>query len=144
MDISCTGARRGFEWQAGSYVHLNMSVHWSLRRLQLPFLANCKVGRTPSYVETCNSQDTMSATWRKERSTVETNEIMKTAAHRSKLWCWRQLLSFLYHVLMLVLTQLVCGRPKTSYNCYLEIILSLDSQQELDQSCKISVTCLEM
>jgi hypothetical protein len=33
----------------------------------------------------------MSATWRKERSTVETNEIMKTAAHRSESWCWRQL-----------------------------------------------------
>jgi hypothetical protein len=36
-------------------------------------------------------QDTMSAKWRKERSTVETKEIMKTAAHRSELWCWRQL-----------------------------------------------------
>jgi hypothetical protein len=36
-------------------------------------------------------QDTMSATWRKERSTVDTNEIMKTAAHRSESWCWRQL-----------------------------------------------------
>jgi hypothetical protein len=33
----------------------------------------------------------MSATWRKERSTVETNEIMKTAAYRSESWCWRQL-----------------------------------------------------
>jgi hypothetical protein len=36
-------------------------------------------------------QHTMSVTWRKERSTVETNEIMKTAAHRSESWCWRQL-----------------------------------------------------
>jgi hypothetical protein len=53
----------------------------------------------------------MSATWSKERSTVEKNEIMKTAAHRSESWCWRQLLSLLSHVLMLVLTQLVCGRP---------------------------------
>jgi hypothetical protein len=34
----------------------------------------------------------MYATRRKERSTVETNEIMKTAAHRSESWCWRQLL----------------------------------------------------
>jgi hypothetical protein len=105
-------------------------------------------------------QDTMSATWRKERSTVETNEIMKTAAHRSESWCWRQLhaadtcvktqtsvlkeqhqctsslddamstrrrhvrtrvwitnearLRVLSHVLMLVLTQLVCGRPSVS------------------------------
>jgi hypothetical protein len=33
----------------------------------------------------------MSATWRKERSTAETNEITKTAAHRSESWCWRQL-----------------------------------------------------
>jgi hypothetical protein len=49
----------------------------------------CKVGRTPACVKTCNSQDTMSATWRKERSTVGTNEIMKTAAHRSESWCWR-------------------------------------------------------
>jgi hypothetical protein len=56
----------------------------------------------------------MSATWRKERSTVETNEIMKTAAHWSESWCWSQVLSFLSHVLMLVLTQLVCGRPKCS------------------------------
>jgi hypothetical protein len=56
----------------------------------------------------------MSATWRKERGTVETNEIMKTAAHRSESWCWRQLLSLLSHVLMLVLTQLVCGCHK----CY--------------------------
>jgi hypothetical protein len=54
-------------------------------------------------------QDTMSATWRKERSTVETNEIMKTAAHRSESWCWCQLLCLLSHVLMLVLTQLVWG-----------------------------------
>jgi hypothetical protein len=69
------------------------------------------VGRTPAYAKTCNSQDTMSATWRKERSTVETNKIMKTAAHRSESWCWHQLLSLLSHVLMLVLTQLVCGRP---------------------------------
>jgi hypothetical protein len=53
----------------------------------------------------------MSATWRKERSTVETNEIMNTAAHRSESWCWCQLLS---HVLMLVLAQLVCGRPNSS------------------------------
>jgi hypothetical protein len=37
---------------------------------------------------------------------------MKTAANRSESWCWRQLLSPLSHVLMLVLTQLVCGRPK--------------------------------
>jgi hypothetical protein len=72
----------------------------------------CKVGRTATCVKTCNSQDTMSATWRKERSTVETNEIMTTAAHRSESWCWRQLLSLLSHVLILVLTQLVCGRPK--------------------------------
>jgi hypothetical protein len=35
-------------------------------------------------------QDTTSATWCKERSTVETNEITKTAAHRSESWCWRQ------------------------------------------------------
>jgi hypothetical protein len=35
----------------------------------------------------------MSATWHKEMSIVETNEIMKTAAHRSESWCWRQLLS---------------------------------------------------
>jgi hypothetical protein len=53
----------------------------------------------------------MSATWRKERSTVETNEIMKTAVHRSESWCWRQLLSLLTRVLMLVLTQLVSGCP---------------------------------
>jgi hypothetical protein len=53
--------------------------------------ATCKVGRTPACVKICNSQDTMSATWRKERSTVETNEILKTAAHRSESWCWRQL-----------------------------------------------------
>jgi hypothetical protein len=71
-----------------------------------------KVGRTLACVKTCNSQDTMSATWCKERSTVETNEIMKTAAHRSKSWCCRQFLSLLSHVLILVLTQLVCGRPK--------------------------------
>jgi hypothetical protein len=45
---------------------------------------NSKVGRTPACVKTCNSQDTTSATRRKERSTVETNEIMKTAAHRSE------------------------------------------------------------
>jgi hypothetical protein len=50
-----------------------------------------KVGRTPACVKTCNNQDTISATWRKERSTVETNEIMKIAAHRSESWCWRQL-----------------------------------------------------
>jgi hypothetical protein len=75
---------------------------------------NLKVGRTPACVKTCNSQDTMSETWRKERSTVETNEIMKTAAHRSESWWWRQLLFLLSHVLMLVLTQLVCGRPKTA------------------------------
>jgi hypothetical protein len=71
-----------------------------------------KVGRTPACVKTCNSQDTMSVTWRKERSTVETNEIMKTAARRSESLCWPQLLRLLSHVLMLVLTQLVCGRPK--------------------------------
>jgi hypothetical protein len=40
-------------------------------------------GRT-ACVKTCNSQDTMSTTWRKERSTVETKEIMKTAADRSE------------------------------------------------------------
>jgi hypothetical protein len=68
-------------------------------------------GRTSACVKTCNSQDTISATWRKERSTVETHEIMKTAAHRSESWCWRQLLFLLSHALMLVLTQLVCGRP---------------------------------
>jgi hypothetical protein len=78
------------------------------------YLSNSKVGRTPACVKTCNSQDTISATWRKERSTVEVNEIMKTAAHRSESWCWHQLLSFLSHVLMLVLTQLMCGRPKGS------------------------------
>jgi hypothetical protein len=44
-----------------------------------------KVGRTPACVKTYNSQDTMYT------STVETNEIMKTAAHRSESWCWRQL-----------------------------------------------------
>jgi hypothetical protein len=33
----------------------------------------------------------MSATWRKEKSAVETSEIMKTAAHRSESWCWHQL-----------------------------------------------------
>jgi hypothetical protein len=33
----------------------------------------------------------MSATWRKKKSTVETNEVMKTAAHRSESWCWHQL-----------------------------------------------------
>jgi hypothetical protein len=49
-----------------------------------------KLGRTPACVKTCNSQDKMTATWHKERSTVETNEIMKTAAHRSESWCWRQ------------------------------------------------------
>jgi hypothetical protein len=66
-------------------------------------------------VKTCNSQGTMSATWRKERSTVETNEIMKTAAHRFESWCWRitneARLRLLSHVLMLVLAQLVYGRP---------------------------------
>jgi hypothetical protein len=50
-----------------------------------------KVGRTPACVKTCNSQDMMSATWRKEGSTVETNEIMKIASHRSESWFWRQL-----------------------------------------------------
>jgi hypothetical protein len=73
---------------------------------------DCNVGRIPACVKTCNSQDTISATWRKERSIVETNEIMKTAAYRSESWCWHQLLSLLSHVLMLVLKQLVCGRPK--------------------------------
>jgi hypothetical protein len=58
----------------------------------------CKVGSTPVCVKTCNSQDTMSATWRKERNVVETNEIMKTAAHRSESWCWRPLLSLLFCV----------------------------------------------
>jgi hypothetical protein len=57
----------------------------------MPRVDKLKVGRTPASVKTCNSQDMMSATWRKERSTVETNEIMKTAAHRSESWCWRQL-----------------------------------------------------
>jgi hypothetical protein len=52
---------------------------------------NGKIGRTPACVKTCNIQDTMSAAWRKERSTVETNEVMKNAAHRSESWCWRQL-----------------------------------------------------
>jgi hypothetical protein len=75
-------------------------------------VARSKVGHTPACVKTCNSQDTMSATWRKEWSTVETNGITKTTAHRSEPWCWRQLLSFLSHALMLVLTHLVCGRPK--------------------------------
>jgi hypothetical protein len=36
-------------------------------------------------------QDTMSATWHKKRSTAETNEIMKTSAHRSESWRWCQL-----------------------------------------------------
>jgi hypothetical protein len=84
---------------------LALSSHLRLR------LEVSKAGRTPACVKTCNSQDTMSATWCKERSTVETNEIMKTAAHRSESRCWRQLLSLLSRVLMLVLTQLVCGRP---------------------------------
>jgi hypothetical protein len=53
----------------------------------------------------------MSVTWCKESSTVETNEVMKTTAHRSESCCWRQLLSLLSDVLMPVLTQLVCGRP---------------------------------
>jgi hypothetical protein len=75
-----------------------------------------KVGRTSAWVKTCNSQDTMSATWRKEKSTVETSEIMKTAAHRSESWCWRQLLSLLSHVLTLVLTQSVCGWPKATHH----------------------------
>jgi hypothetical protein len=61
--------------------------------LPITVAASSKVGRTPACVKTCNSQDTMSATWRKERSTVETNEIMKTAAHRSEAWCWRKFLS---------------------------------------------------
>jgi hypothetical protein len=56
-----------------------------------PALPASMLGQTPACVKTCNSQDTMSATWRKERSTVETNEIMKTATHRSESWCWRQL-----------------------------------------------------
>jgi hypothetical protein len=55
-----------------------------------PYL-KAKLGRTPACVKTCNSQDMMSATWRKERSTVETNEIVKTAAHRFESWCWRKL-----------------------------------------------------
>jgi hypothetical protein len=79
------------------------------------YLANLKlkVGRTPACVKTCNSQGTMSATWLKETGTVETIEIMKTAAHRScESWCWHQLLS---HVSMLVLTQLVCGCPNTAW-----------------------------
>jgi hypothetical protein len=74
-----------------------------------------KVGRTPACVKTCNSQDTMSATWLKERSIVETNEITKSAAHRSESWCWlitnEAILRILSHVLMLVLAQLVCSRP---------------------------------
>jgi hypothetical protein len=53
------------------------------RFVSLQFL-NPKVGRTPEWLKTCNSQDTMSATCRKERSTVEMNEIIKTAAHRSE------------------------------------------------------------
>jgi hypothetical protein len=53
-----------------------------------------KVGRTLACVKTCNSQHTMSATWRKERSKIETNEIMKTAAHRSESWCLRQFYLF--------------------------------------------------
>jgi hypothetical protein len=74
--------------------------------------AALRVGRTPVYVKTCNGQDMMSATWRKERSTVETNEIMNTTAtHRSESWCWRLLLSFFSNVLMLVLMQLVGGCP---------------------------------
>jgi hypothetical protein len=48
------------------------------------------VGRTAACVKTCNSQDTISATWRKERSIVETNDIMRTVAHRPEAWCWRQ------------------------------------------------------
>jgi hypothetical protein len=65
----------------------------TFRRYILPpyLWLKSKVGRTPACVKTCNSQDTMSATWRQERSTVETNEITKTAAHRSESWWWRQL-----------------------------------------------------
>jgi hypothetical protein len=57
---------------------------------QKPIKCFIYVGRTPACVKICNSQETISVTWRKERSTVEMNEIMKTAAHRSKSWCWRQ------------------------------------------------------
>jgi hypothetical protein len=41
-------------------------------------------------------QDMMSATWRKERSTVETNEIMKTAAHQS--WVMMLMSAFIFFV----------------------------------------------
>jgi hypothetical protein len=41
----------------------------------------CQAGRISACVKTRNSQDTMSGTWRKE-----TNEIMKTTAHRSGSW----------------------------------------------------------
>jgi hypothetical protein len=99
----------------GHLFHL-LAEHYSLTCVA-SFQRNCikwrsTVGRTPACVKTSNSQDTMSAAWRKERSTVETNEVMKTAAQRPESWCWRQLLSLLSHILMLVWTQLVYGRPK--------------------------------
>jgi hypothetical protein len=88
---------------ADSFVGLTvLSFCWKKIKRQL-IGGNIYVSCTPACVKTCNSQDTMSAKWRKERSTVETNEIMKTAAHRSESWCWRQLLSLLSHVLMIVL-----------------------------------------
>jgi hypothetical protein len=94
------------EWVSHSalYVHRpygnELKLFWySDRRIAAPdpghelltVYITTKLGRTPACVKTCNSQDTMAATWRKERSTVETNEIMKTAAHRFESWCWRQL-----------------------------------------------------
>jgi hypothetical protein len=69
-----------------STFHVFLVVFKSLQQHSVQY----KVGRTPACVKTCNYQDTISATWCKEMSTVETNEIMKTAAHRSESWCWRQ------------------------------------------------------
>jgi hypothetical protein len=96
--------------------HILNFLLWLVSYEPITDATQSKVGRTPACVKICNSQGTMSATWRKERSTVETNEIMKTAAHRSESWCWRitneARLRLLSHVFMLVLTQLVCGRSK--------------------------------
>jgi hypothetical protein len=61
-----------------SYLHLHIKFIISIYKgIVLHIWVTFKVGRTPAYVKICNSQDTTSATWRKERSTVETNEIMK-------------------------------------------------------------------
>jgi hypothetical protein len=113
--VFCTGPRKAYCSFTGVWVSEQL-LSKQFRLLWYP-----SVGRTPACIKTCNSQDTMSATWRKERSTVETNEIMKTAAHQSESWCWRQLLSLLFHVLMLVLTQLVCGRPYTHSSLRLSV-----------------------